>query len=321
MKQDQMIFNSYKNIVVILITIIGFSINGKSQTSVFQDAKGESAFKIFGSAITLNAKDQSLSFSSDVFKRDNQSHTKFNRFGLFAKVTANEGIAALKNETGFLIDGETGIYLGERITSMPGPREGWAHEKYFSANILIDRNKLYNITNAINEVTYNKGNIGWKLEVGWFGYTSNWLWGMSGNLGQKSNVDDLKQDVVSSLTQTSNNISILKQTSAYNFSELKTNLYTSNFNADAALLLNRVATTTAGVGALLLGFHIRYNIMEDVKPSFNPAIGLYISKPGAPKDVVAGLNFQLEDAFNVNDADKPTWKRIGINLTAGFKID
>lgn len=324
MKQGLKNSNKILRIIFAFASLV-FINNGNAQTSIFQDADGESAFKVFGSAVTINTKDENISFSSDFINKAFQSNTKFNRWGVSAKIIANEGIANLKDEKGFLIDGQIGIYRGWKKTKLIGavasPGPGWAHEKYISLNGSVDRNKIFNVNNLPDNLVYNKGYGGWKLEAGWFGYYGDVLWGISANSGKKTNVDDIKQKVISRLSQSINNdtITVVNQESAYDANQFKTGLNNFNLNGDIGISLTK--NFSNNVGPLLLAFHFRYQALEKSKPKFNPAIGFYISKVGAPQDVVIGLNVQLQDAFNVDNSDNSFWKRTTLNLTAGFKIN
>lgn len=305
--------------------LITSSLLVQAQTSVFQDASGESAFKVFGSAITINTTNQNISFSSDVIRRVGDSSEKFNRWGINAKLTAKEGLANLKGEDGFLIDGEFGLYRGWKITKNIGAGEsqepGWAHEKYVSINADVDRNKLYDFNRVKDKVTFNKGYAGWKLESGWFGYYGNFLWGFSVNGGQKTNSADIKQKSVSTLIQSSyqDSVAAYKQESAYDISELKSDLFFVNANADLAISL--VKDVSKDVGPILLALHLRYQALQNDKNKFNPALGVYISKIRAPRDVVIGVNAQFQDVFNASKNDTTSWQRLNLNLTAGFKLN
>jgi hypothetical protein len=55
-------------------------------------------------------------------------------------------------------------------------------------------------------------------------------------------------------------------------------------------------------------------------PLFNPGIGIYMSRAGAPQDVVLGLSMQVKDAFDVAGTETTTWKRTALNLTVGYKF-
>lgn len=300
-----------------------------SQTSVLQDSKGESAFKVFEDVLTVNAQDKSIAFSFNTLKRSLEkkgSLDRFERLGLNLKINSNEGIANLKNSGGFLIDGELGIYLGRKSSTradIKGDLSGSAHEWYGSLNLLIDRNKIYDINNPTDDLVYTKASAGWKAEVGKFGYKENLLYGVALNFGQETNVDDLQANTISSLVFTpSASTQIFSEESAYDVSQFDSNRFFTRINADFAYLLNRncIANDSPKVPPIFATFLFRSSYVND-RAEISPALGIYIGKKGAPRDIVAGVSIQTLDLFNSSDSEDNTWERTIINLTAGFKFN
>lgn len=312
-----------KNSVNIIFFLFLFTaINSlKAQTSVFEDAGGESAFKIFENAITVNAKNESISFSSDIFKRANATNTRFRRFGISGSISANEGIANLKDKNGFLIDGQVGIYKGWKTTKPIGPGitgPGWVQEFYISLKGTVDRNKFFN-TATPAELISSKGYGGVKFETGFYGYYGDISWGVSANVAKTTNIAKLSPNTVTTIMQVVGASSIEETETAFNTSSFRPSLNAFNFNGDAATLLNPSAAA-GGAAALHLAFHFRYKTLQEYKPLFNPALGFYIAQTGAPHNVTAGINIQLNDAFNVNNSTSSACKRLVLNLTAGFRL-
>jgi hypothetical protein len=315
MKQVQK--NSNRIFILMVGILFLFNCRINAQTSAVQDATGEAAYKVFGSAITINTSDENISFSHDILKRSNSK--RFKRFGIMAKITPNEGIANLRNDDGFLIDGELGVYRGWKTTSSHRALTGWSREIYASINGSVDRNKFYNINNSPDDLIYSKGYAGFKIELGSFGYYGDVLWGLSINAGNKTNVEDIDQKTISQLVMASNldSLRITNNEAAYDINEFKQNLTFVNINADGFYPLS----TDSTLGNLYLGLHLRAKAMQDFKFKLNPAIGLYISKVGAPQSIVIGLNLQMMDMFNADKSDDSSINRMVINLTAGFKLN
>lgn len=294
---------------------------GYSQTSVFQDGKGESAFKLFGNGIVLNTKDESLSAAVNVFRRG--SATKFTRWGINLNLLAKDGIASLKTGDGFLINGNLGLFRGWKNASDPHSlKTAWAYETYVSANLVIERNKLYDI-NRLTDNVFDQGNAGWKIAVGRSGYYGNWLFGGEINFGQSTNSKDLDALTVSTIQSGSTDlIKIYKEQSAFDKSEFKGKQFNVHLNADIAYdITGKASAGSTDVPPIFGAFHFRYVILESSKPQFNPAIGFYFGNPGNPTSIVGGFNIQETDVFNVLDAKNSSFfKRLGINITAGFKL-
>jgi hypothetical protein len=313
--------------ILIIISLLACSSAISGQASIFQDVTGESAFKMFGNSFSLNTKKESIDLSLNVLRRDSRNNTFFSRWALNAKVSANEGLGNLKSDKGFLLDGEFGVYKGWKTTAlMVGPAAstaGWAKEWFLSVNYKLDRSKLYNLGNPPDRRVFSKGFSGVKLEGGVFGYnTRDILYGASISLGVRTNAEDLKPYTISVLQQSSNNDSVLvfKEESAYSLSEFRGHQNFANLNLDFAIPLIKESISTE-LPQLSLAFLMRYKILGYEKPKFNPGVGLFIGKPGAPRSILLGISAQLLDAFNVADEQNTNpWKRTVINFTAGFKI-
>jgi len=84
-----------------------------------------------------------------------------------------------------------------------------------------------------------------------------------------------------------------------------------NFNLDAGPQLFK---------QFLLLAHFRWSLQEGRKPQWNPAMGLYFTKKGAPLDAVAGLQVQTLDYFNTAGSTKSRQDRTVLNLVAGFSF-
>jgi len=281
---------------------------------------------VLGSAVTLNPGDESISASADIYyrrKKGPDSGNHFRRMGIFAKVGANEGLINLKSSSGFLVDGEAGFYHSWIRTSKITDPNVRVRVIYLNGTVLADRNQVYNPASLSPESIYTKGYGGWKLETGMYGYMDNLLWGIGVNGGQKTNIDYLGANTIAMLQPASNDSMLVwQEESAYDETALQGGLTYLNGNADAAFLLNRRAVTNSGreIPPLFLAMCLRYRIMEAEQATFNPGLGVYMSRIGSPQDVVLGLSVQLQDAFDVAGAETSAWKRTSLNLTVGYKF-
>ncbi|UOQ54325.1 hypothetical protein [Hymenobacter cellulosivorans] len=301
-----------------------------AQTSIFEDSKGESSIKAFKNSITVNTADPNIALDFNTFQRRSTTpkskagYDKFERLGILAKLKANEGVSALKNEDGFLVDGQLGLYYGLK-NSLPAPiktdEEGEAYETYFSANISLDRSEVYDLTRT-KDVVYAKSSTGWKAEIGRFGYVGNLLYGVGANFGYSNNIEELSTKSIFLNSTSLNGNTAVKSKTAFDITEYKKNLFNSNLNGDIALLLNRqaAADSSSETPPIFAALHFRANYLDSYKVRLNPAAGIYLAKKGAPRNVVAGLNFQILDLLNSQNEESSAWDRLSISLNAGFQI-
>jgi hypothetical protein len=309
---------------LILGITLGMAFAAHAQTSIFTDGKGESAYKLFGNAITVNTSDASVSAALNVLNRDlDATHTRFNRTGINISLNAKDGLSNIKSDDGFLINGSIGLFKGwKRTSAATDTGSAWAHEYYLSGNFLVDRNKLYDLSKATDKV-YDQGNAGWKIAVGKSGYCGNWLYGMEVNFGQSTNAKDLKQLTVSTLQAGStDSVKIFKEQQAFSHSDFLGAQFNVHANADIAYGLNaQTAANNKDIPPLFAAFHFRYETFQLSKPQFNPALGFYIASSGKPRSIVGGFLLQETDLFNVLSAKNSSFgKRIGISFTAGFNL-
>jgi len=300
------------------------SIAAIGQTSIFQDAKGESGFKFFGSAITINAKAESINAALDCFRR-NPSTNKFDRWGVNLEVASNEGLANIKSEKGLLFDGSVGIYRGWKESApAAGTGAGWTYERFISVNTGLDQNKFFNAGLPKKDMLFNKSDFTWKVELGQFGYFGNLLYGFSGSFKSQSNIGDLQPKSIRLLEYQLYNDSTLiySDKKAYDETKFTGNQHVFSINADGALLLNQQVISLPGstVPPMYAAVHLRYQKIEDIDGQFNPGVGFYIGRPKNPRVIIGGFNIQFLDLFNTEDKQTNAWKRASINIVAGFKL-
>lgn len=295
-----------------------------AQTSIFEDSEGESAYKLFDNAIAINSSAQSVTFniarldSADVFN----SPFHFTRKGISVKINAQEGISNIKVEDEFTLDGEIGVYYGIKKT---GNLKGtdFKYERYISGGAGIERNAFFTTENdSIQIETISRSNF--RFEIGQFGYVNRWLYGINIKGGLRSNINGLRANNLITITDSvsSGAVLITSEQTAFNRANYQTNLAFINFNADIAFQLNKKQVSAGEMPGISAAFHFRYSVLEDVKPRFNPAVGLYFAaKEGAPQKIGFGINAQLIDAFDVQNNRNTAWERTAITLNAGYKFN
>lgn len=297
-----------------------------AQTSLFQDAKGEAAYKVNGSVVSINPADGNISVNTDVRYgrvKGPDSGTNFRRMGFFAQISANEGLVNLKEAEGFPVDGQFGFYYAFVKTAPITDPDTWVRSFFLSGNLLLDRSRMYRLDDVGAQVKLStEVYTGWKLEAAYNGFKGNLLWGVSANGGQKTNIDYLSSQTVATLQTSVQGVNIVDEQKAYNYMDYDPGVGFMNANADFAYLLNRKMVTRAGkeLPPIFAAASLRYVVLEGELPLFNPALGIYMSRVGAPQDVVLGVSAQVQDAFNVYDSPLSSWQRMTLNLTIGYKF-
>ncbi|MBS1662815.1 MAG: hypothetical protein JST68_17350 [Bacteroidetes bacterium] len=295
-----------------------------AQVQLFQDAKGESALRLFGNSVSVNTKDQSISFSAGKYYNSisRPEYDIDHRWSGTLELKANEGITNLKDGNNYLIDGSIGVYYGWKKSSayaMPGR----TRERFMAASIGDDRNKLFNNSLPKKDVVYSRGQLVYKLEAGQFGYIGDLLYGISTSYKQQTNINEIQTKSVSYLENDVSNDSILiyKEKQAYDIKEFIGSQHVLSINADAALLINSSQVVSPGnTPPAFLAFHFRYQYIEGRNGEFNPAIGFYLGRHSDPRTIIGGFNIQFMDVFNAKAQNTNAWERSSINFVVGFKL-
>lgn len=174
--------------------------------------------------------------------------------------------------------------------------------------------KECNNNNIIIEV---EGNLDKQLNVHAFKGSITYVVGFSINGGQKNNTADLKQVEISNsetlIDPITGQVRIIQRDkkSAFQVSEYVNNLNYSNINIDFGPKL---------FDQILLLVHSRWSMQEERKPQWNPAIGLYFTKTGAPTEIVAGIQVQTLDWNNNSEVEKSRGERTLVNIVAGYSF-
>ena len=295
-----------------------------AQTSVVQDAKGETSLA-FGKegVIAINSKDESISFSYGISidKIDTTGiKSSYNYMGMSVKGKGKNGVFNILKNDDFQYDGSIGLfYFRDKIIS-----DNTIFQFYASSDFLFSQFKLYDTTSdlAFDKQVYDENSRGYKVTGGinLFGKLCKsipYILGFSINGGQKNNTADLKQ-VEISLSETqvdliTGQVRVIEKDkkSAYQISDYLNNLMYSNVNIDFGPKL---------FDQFLLLAHSRWSVQENRKPHWNPALGLYFTKTGAPTEVVAGIQVQTLDWNNNAGVEKSRGERTLVNIVAGYSF-
>jgi len=309
-----------------ILLLLLIQISATAQTSVVQDTKGETTLALGNVGIVaINAKDESISFSYGISlnkeKGKNAAPRKsFDYLGINVKGKGKNGLMNVLKNDEFQYDGNVGLfYFNDRVFT-----DGKIFQWYVSSDFLFSQFKLYDSSSSIaySKQLFDKNSQGYKVTAG-INLSGKlfspipYLLGIAVNGGHKNNSNDIKTvEVANFITQydpvTNQTRSIQKDKSnAYIIKDYNNSLAYSNINIDFGPKLFK---------QFLLLLHSRWSVQEARKPQWNPAIGLYITKAGAPLEVVAGIQVQTLDWSNTSESLKTRSERTTINIVAGFSF-
>lgn len=310
-----------KHLLVILLIVL--TSETFAQTSVVQDTKGETSLALGNvGVVAINAKDESISFSYGISlnkpKGTNETaRNKFNYLGFSVKGKGKNGLINIIKNDEFQYDGSIGLfYFQDRVN------DSKIFQWYVSSDFLFSQFKLFDSSSSIafTKQVYDNNAQGYKITGGFNTYgklvgSIPYVLGFALNGGHKNNTTDIKSiEVANFVTQvdpiTSQTRLIQKDKSnAYSISDYRGSLAYSNINLDGGIKV---------FDQILPMLHLRWSMQENRKPQFNPAFGLYVTKSGAPLEVVAGIQVQTLDWANTAGSVKTRSERTTVNIVAGF---
>ena len=312
-----------KIVTACVLMVVNFTL---AQTSVVQDAKGETSLPMGKQGVVaINSKDESISFSYGIYldKPDTITTspiTRYNYGGIAVKGKGKNGLINIVKNDDFQYDGSIGLFFFQDNIVSDNTTVQW----YGSADFLFSQFKLYDSSPEISfdKQVYDENSKGFKLAAGTniygaLGTCVPYVLGIQVNGGQKNNTGGLKQIEISEIEMQTDPLTgqiryIEKnQQNAYSFADYSDSLWYSNFNVDLGPQL---------FTQYLLLVHSRWSVMEGRKPQWNPAIGLYFTKTGAPKEIVAGIQVQTLDWSNSAMSEKSRGERTVFNIVAGYSF-
>lgn len=288
-----------------------------AQFSVIQDGEGETSFQILTSnTIAINAEKTSIGFS---IRPKDFTNTNTNYWTITSSANAKDGISNIFKGGEFQFSGRLSANLLKDRTSYPKPgvlaNTTFIFE-FLGLEALYSRFNVFDESKAFDRQIYDRTNIGLRLNYGW-NFIGAVICGISGSIGIKDNTDIVDQVQITTISKSISNGSYIKTVSsvseAYDVKELDKSAIFGRINFDVG---RQVFNNRA-----LVNFHLTSAFDKENNPSFNPALGLFITKNGAPMEAIVGLQIQSNDIFNLRDSPKNTWERTSLVLTFGFPFN
>lgn len=302
----------------------------KAQFSVIQDGEGETSYQLFHiNTIAINTEDTSLGFTITPKVITNTKGEKY--WTITASASAKEGTANLFKGGDFQFSGEFGANLIFDKTDYGGrgnPGNGNLKYHFVGAELLYSRNNVFDSTREFDDQTFDKTNIGFRINYGWnfqnvrfkndfLGWLGDFTAGISGSVGIKDNTDIISQVEIITSTQSFQNGDTTRTVSetenAYEITSLISNQTFSRLNFDFGKHLFKQR--------IFANLHMTYAVDEGLKPVLNPSFGFFATKIGAPLEAVVGIQIQTSDWSNNRLSENSRWERTSIVLTAGFPFD
>lgn len=308
-------FKTYimKNLIIVSSLFFGCSLFG--QTNIIQDGDGETSLQTIGNLITFNTADASIGFNfspSEITNKD-----KF-IWSISGSLGSKEGTTKIFSKGKLNFDGK----LGMQIITVADPTNGERGIKhwFFGTELLYTRINVFDSLKVFEEQVYVKNNLGFRVNGGWNKQSTKkrFSYGVALSGGLKDNSDEFDpNDIITTISTITedNQIRTLSSTeSAYDITKLEKNKLFGKVNMDIG---NYIGSTKR----LFANFHINYAFQQNVKPSFNPAIGLFYTEDGAPLEAVVGVQLQTKDWSNTHDSEYSRWERTSLIITAGFPFN
>ena len=305
-----------------------FSPFALGQTSLFQDAKGESSIILADkSLISINTGDASIGFSYAHFQSKISKYWGFN-----IELKTEEGISyVLKNET-LSLNSKIGFLYGRRNTSRN--RIGITDDYYLSSDISLSAFKLFDDQKSYDKQIIEESSLGFSAKMGWNRVSSSkflskdntemttTIFGISLGAGLTNNLDKLNKVSISNYSlikdEESSKSRLIQGTSITAFSpypKYDGKLGFIQLNIDYAIIPNLFANR------MLLIVFSRNRFSTREKAKWNPGIGVFLTKDGAPLEGVCGIQFQITDLLNSERSDKKVLDRATISFVAGFSFN
>ncbi|WP_207425694.1 hypothetical protein [Pedobacter sp. SYSU D00535] len=316
--------------LIILASFVG-TMAANGQTSVVQDAKGETSLPVgVGGVVAINAKNESISASYGIPLKKQGAGVNpppiynHNYLGISFDAKGKNGIANVIKNDEFQYDGSLGAYYFQNFDDRRGPANTTL-QYHLSFNLLFSQFKLYDPARDFSKQVYDKNKGGFKIQSG-LNHTFHigddatkplLITGIAINGGERNNTGDLKTIEVSnsvSITDAGTGTTRVVQSdksTPYNLSQYKHSVGFWNINADFGTRLRE---------HYILLVHPRLSGQGDRKRQWNPAAGLYFTKDGAPSEIVAGFQVQILDWDNSAGSTKSRSQRTTFNVVAGFSF-
>lgn len=297
--------------------------NTFAQTNIFQDDDGKSAFSVWpGSSyfLNLNVKDKQIGF---VFSPDSIRERHIGLFNVSLEGKENKFPGVSKGD--FTFEGKVGytfIYYLNDINTV----ERFRTSVYILPEVGVSRVNVLDTLRDIKKSVFSETALNLSLQIG---YNNEALFdrlvtGVAFRLGAIDNTNSLTSTKFSEIKILNISPGSVYQVGSdpkdvYFSQQYLENLFSFNGMLDVGYKFHK---DNYVLKRILPMVHFRWNALEKMKPVANTGFGLYFTDKGAPLQGVFGIQYFVDDYFNVRDAeDKSKWARSSLNLVVGFKLE
>ena len=303
--------------IYLVVIVCAFAVVCHAQTSIVQDAKGETSLALGSSnVIAVNTSEKSIAFSygGNIKEWTPTDGRRRWYIGATAKNSTKDNISNIVKDGKIKLKGELGPFINVDLI----PNDNFTWSLYGSVLPSFNRYDVYDETQAFDSQIKSKSYLGVKTTLGGNGFyafhkNATLLFGLSINTGIGDNTADLATLEVSDIVVVNSGTSMRQVKSnvknPYDAKTYHQQISVSNFNADLGLQIFKRYSAI---------FSPRISAMAIRHPQFNPALGIYLSQDSSPLDIVAGLQVQTLDWFNTADSDKSRGARTVLNAVAGY---
>jgi hypothetical protein len=314
---------------LLLLVLSLSSVALMAQSSLFQNSAGESAFKTTGGNIILNTAEAAIKLNYAPM----QSYGNYKTYGgVSIDVKGNDGIAPIISDGVFDPKGSLGSFFtfyanSKKTVIVNGISEPISKYKinYFTLSPRITRAKISlidtadlfvqpvykSVTGFVFEAAFSK--IGFIGDINTKKHSST-VFGISVSAGVTDNSTDLglsKFDLVTTQYNSDSSAALINkmEISGHNKDAFDKSISYGTLNADWGIYPYYFDRR------LVTAIHLRSRFTE-AQSSTNIGIGLYLTKKGAPANIVGGVNFMITDVFG-QIADTNLKNRTALNLVLG----
>lgn len=319
-----------KKLALFVLLLVSF-ITGMAQVGVVQDAKGETSLVIKDDIVAINAQDGSISFSGGFqLKRTDGCDKPRNWIGITGKANGKDAIASVVKQGDFKFDGEFGAYFFQTTIndecSTDTVKSAKIFQWYGALNMTITQFSLFDSTQVYLDQLSDRSKVGPKVNFGLNYYPGDLkimgrkigasILGASINFGSAGNLGDLDPYKITTVATypgpgTQTRLVQSNEKTVYRYADYVDNLSYLNINLDLGIIVFE---------RFPIIFQSRYSANTQRKPQWNPGIGIYLNKDGAPTEIVAGFQYQIIDFFDTREKGNSISDRGLLNVVAGYII-
>lgn len=317
-----------KTVIYLILFLISVSFYG--QSTILQDGSGETSLQLMsGNAVFVNLSNELIGFTIQPKKYSNENPLRYN-FTLAAK--SKENISQL-------VSGGKPQFKGKMAVNTI-----WDHTEYGSRNNMNEisaflyqfftlegsysRYTVFDDRRTFDNQIYGDKNFGIRMNYGWnlINYVGasdfakkngGFSFGAAGSVGYGDNTGELdKLHIITSSKIISNGTMerlVSNEKEVYDASEISKNHKYARINADVGMYFLK--------SRFFANLHFNSSFDDHLKPSYNPAFGIFLTGEGAPLEALVGIQVQSNDFFNSRFPNKSRSEKTDLVLTVGFPFD